>query len=145
MAFSLPDAKAKVEFLYKPYAEHLLKCIIFGDKTRNLWHWCDEIAGKLSKVNNILLKSGGKLSQKYYENEFLLACGDCNFDFELTLEEFQKKFRLKYSSFEITDELIDYTTKTFLYFSKCLTPILCKVNNRSKDWFRNIILDYFEY
>lgn len=144
MAFNRDKAIEKIKHETETYSEHLIKCILYKNKTNSLWHWCDELANKIDIVNKIKLKSGGKFSQKFYEDEFFLADGDCPSDFEITLKDFKRDFRFKYPDFEITSKMIEEVSRSFNDISLYFSNILCRENNKNKEWFRNALLDYFE-
>ena len=145
MAFSRDVAINKIKNYVDVYAEHLFKIIIYGDSTNNLWHWIDEVADKLYNIHTIKLKGGNKFDPKFYEDEFLLAYGDCEEDFKRDLEDFQRENRFKYPKFNITPQLIKNTNRVFndlsLYFSNILGR---DKPERDKKNFRNSLLDYFE-
>ena len=103
-----------------------------------------EVADKINKVNNIKLKSGNKFEQKFYEDEFLLASGDCKSDFEIVLNNFLIDYRYKYPAFEITDTLLDKVVEVFTDLSYYFSNQLCRENHLSKEQIRNKLLDYFE-
>ena len=144
MAFSRQKALEKIMQEAETYSDHLIKCIVFKNATGNLWHWVDEISMKLSNVNKIKLKSGRKFDKQVYLDEFLLADGDCEEDFKLTLEQFKRKYRFKYSDFEITQNLIILVNKVFNEIADYFATILASLNNYNIDTFRNSLLDYFE-
>lgn len=144
MAFSRQKALEKITQEAETYSDHLIKCILFKNTTGNLWHWVDELSTKLSNVNKIKLKSGGKFNEQLYLDEFLLADGDCEEDFKLTLEQFKRKYRFKYSEFEITPALITLTNTVFNEIANYFAPVLASLNTHAIEWFRDILLDYFE-
>ena len=144
MAFNRSEAIDKINREVPPYRDHLIKCIVYGNSTNNLWHWSDEVADKINKVNNIKLKSGNKFEQKFYEDEFLLASGDCKSDFEIVLNNFLIDYRYKYPAFEITDALLDKVVEVFTDLSYYFSNQLCRENHLSKEQIRNKLLDYFE-
>lgn len=144
MAFSRQKALEKIMQEAETYSDHLIKCIIFKNTTGNLWHWVDEISTKLSNVNKIKLKFGRKFDKQVYLDEFLLADGDCEEDFKLTLEQFKRKYRFKYSEFEVTPELITLTNTVFNEIASYFAPMLASLNTRTIEWFRDALLDYFE-
>lgn len=144
MAFSRSKAIDKITYEAQTYSDHLIKCIIFKNTTDNLWHWLDEIACKLSNVNKVKLKSGKKFETRFYLDEFLLADGDCEEDFKLTLEQFKRKYRLRYSDFEITEELVELTNRVFNEIAEYFAPVLASINKHNIDWFRTELLDYFK-
>lgn len=144
MAFSRQKALEKITQEAETYSDHLIKCIVFKNTTGNLWHWIDELSTKLSNVNKIKLKSGGKFNEQLYLDEFLLADGDCEEDFKLTLEQFKRKYRFKYSEFEITPALITLTNIVFNEIANYFAPVLASLNTHSIEWFRDTLLDYFE-
>lgn len=144
MAFSRQKALEKITQEAETYSDHLIKCILFKNTTGNLWHWVDELSTKLSNVNKIKLKSGGKFNEQLYLDEFLLADGDCEEDFKLTLEQFKRKYRFKYSEFEITPALITLTNTVFNEIANYFAPVLASLNAHAIEWFRDILLDYFE-
>lgn len=144
MAYNRDKAIEKIKHETETYSEHLIKCIIYKNFTNNLWHWCDELADKIDTVNRIKLKLGGKFSQKFYEDEFFLADGDCPSDFEITLKDFKRDFRFKYPDFKITPELVSEVSEAFNDISLYFSNLVCRENNKDKLWFRNTLLDYFE-
>lgn len=145
MSFDRDVAIKKIKSYTDAYADHLFKSIIYGDSTNNLWHWIDEMADKLYKVHAIKLKRGSTFDPQFYEDNFLLAYGDCESDFKIDLEDFQRENRFKYPKFNITSRLIENTNKVFndlsLYFSNILGR---DKPERDKKNFRNSLLDYFE-
>ena len=144
MAFSRQKALEKIMQEAETYSDHLIKCIVFKNTTGNLWHWVDEISMKLSNVNKIKLKSGRKFDKQVYLDEFLLADGDCEEDFKLTLEQFKRKYRFKYSEFEITPALITLTNTVFNEIADYFSSVLSSLNTHTIEWFRDTLLDYFE-
>lgn len=144
MAFSRQKALEKIMQEAETYSDHLIKCIVFKNTTGNLWHWVDEISTKLSNVNKIKLKSGRKFDKQVYLDEFLLADGDCEEDFKLTLEQFKRKYRFKYSEFEITPALITLTNTVFNEIADYFSSVLSSLNTHTIEWLRDTLLDYFE-
>lgn len=144
MAFNRSEALNRINREVPPYRDHLIKCIVYGNSTNNLWHWSDEIADKINKVNSIKLKSGKKFDQKFYEDEFLLASGDCKSDFKIVLDDFKIDYRYQYPAFEITDTLLYKVVEVFTDLSYYFSNLLCRDNHITKEQIRNKLLDYFE-
>lgn len=133
MAFRKREAIERTGVYADAYAEHLLKISIYQNSTNNLMHWIDELADKLSKVNDVKLKQGGKLYPQTYKDEFLLADGDCRRDFEIDLDHFKYNNKTgKYPDFEITDDLIDRTSSNFLDLAEYFSSVLSRENSYSK-------------
>lgn len=146
MAFRKKEAIEKIGVYADAYAEHLLKISIYQNSTNNLRHWIDELADKLSKVNDVKLKQGGKLYPQIYKDEFLLADGDCRRDFEIDLDHFKYNNSKtgKYPDFEITDDLISKTSDNFLDLAEYFSSVLSRENSYNKKWFIDKLSEYFE-
>lgn len=123
--------------------EHIMKCIVFGNSLNNLNHWCDEVASSMQNINKLKTKNNTKLKENEYLDNFLLSHGDTKEDFEYKLKTLSQTWRNKYPKFEITKELINKTYNIFIDLASYLAPILNKVNNYNKDYFKSKLMDYF--
>ena len=127
------------------YYKHVLKIIIYGDSTGNLYHWAGEVAQCLSKVNDIIVKpTGKKLKPQDYLDCFLLGAGDTVTDYEDDLRFVQQEFKAKYPPFTVTPELSQRSYQAFIDLADYFAPILSSTNNYSKEWFRSKVVEYFK-
>lgn len=144
MAMSLGEAKARLESLEAQYFNHVIKCVIFGDSTNNLYHWEQEIANFLNLANSIKIKSGtGKPSEKFYRDYFFYAWGDEITDYESGLEYFKVKNGNKYPDFEIIEDLIGKVFEAVSDFAEYFSPLFSKANNITKPKIFSKIDEYF--
>ena len=56
IAMSLGEAKARLESIESQYFNHVIKCVVYGDSTGDLYHWEQEIANFLNLANSIRIK-----------------------------------------------------------------------------------------
>ena len=146
MARSRKKVIELIEGLQTIYEEHLLKCVIYGNSTDNVWHWAGEVAEVLVQVNGMKAKtSSGKLSSQDYIDNLLLASGEFDYEYKENLKHFQFKYKYKYPKFEITDKLVENTVDLFKYMALKYSKYL---NNpkyvANKDFIRQDILDFLE-
>ena len=74
MAEELSKAKASVKAQADPFAEHWMKCALYGDSTKDLSSWINTLSNILVIVNETLVKpSGRKLKKDYIRDNFLLG------------------------------------------------------------------------
>lgn len=143
MAFDRRVAIKKIEDRQDTYAEHVMKCVIYGNSTNNLYHWCEEISQSIFDVLSIKLKGGSSISKDIYKDRFFLAYGDTENDFRMDLQDFHKKFVGKYPNFTITNELIQNTYGAFVFISNYCTEKDNK--NISKANIHHVLLQYFDF
>ncbi len=127
-----------------PYRDHLLKCIIYKDSTGNLYHWINELAEMLYKVNKKISKNNNyKLDERVYKDYFLLAAGDTEEEWEDNLIVFKNKFKHKYPNFNITPKLISLTYNIVTDLAEYFSPILSTKNEYTKEKFQQKLIEYF--
>jgi len=128
------------------YKEHLLKCAIYGNSTNNLWHWANEVAEVIVKINGMKAKTpSGKLHSEDYRDNLLLASGEDPAEFEENLEAFARKYKYKYPKFEITPELVDLVTDLFQFLSLEYSRKMSSTKTDiTKDEVRNSIIQFLE-
>ena len=137
-------SKSKAEELASRYsdtvAEHLAKCVIYGDETNNLSHWIKEISHKLYLVNNVTLKPyGKKMKSQVYENPIFDSMGTTEMDVNILLEDMAFRYTGKYPEFSVTDELIHKVYTVFEQVKRLVTPILSSNNSYTSDDFERLI------
>lgn len=126
------------------YRDHLLKCIIYKNNTGNLYHWTNELAEILCKVNSKVSKNNNyKLSEGVYKDYLLLAAGDTEEEWEDNLAVFKRKNKGKYPKFDITPNLILLTYNTVIDLAEYFAPILSTKNDYTKEKFQQKIIEYF--
>ena len=127
-----------------PYRDHLLKCIIYKDSTGNLYHWINELAEMLYKVNKKISKNNNyKLDERVYKDYFLLAAGDTEEEWEDNLIVFKNKFKHKYPNFNIPPKLISLTYNIVTDLAEYFSPILSTKNEYTKEKFQQKLIEYF--
>ena len=146
MARSRKKVIELIEGLQTVYEEHLLRCVIYGNSTGNVWHWAGEVAEVLVQVNSMKAKtSSGKLSSQDYIDNLLLASGEFDYEYKENLKHFQFKYKYKYPKYEKTDKLIENTVYLFKKKKKKYSKYL---NNpkyvANKDFIRQDILNFLE-
>lgn len=145
MAMPLAAAKQKVLDLSYEYAEHVMKCVVFRNTTRDLFHWEQEISNIISQVNMITVKPHSrKLDSDYYRDYFFLGQGDEVTDIDLFFSLWKKKEGKYYLNFAVTKGLCTQLLETFVDFADYFSPLLARKNNLSKTYFLGKIVDYFE-
>lgn len=137
-------SKSKAEELASRYsdtvAEHLAKCVIYGDETNNLTHWIREIGHKIYLVNNITLKpSGKKMKPQVYENTIFDSMGTTEMDVNILLEDMAFRYVGKYPKFSVTEELVHKVYMVFERVKKLVVPILVSNNSYTSDDFETLV------
>lgn len=56
MSMPISAAKARIEGFTLPYIDYIIRCVVFSNTTKDLFHWENEIATYVSKVNDITVK-----------------------------------------------------------------------------------------
>ena len=144
MAMSLGEAKARLESIESQYFNHVIKCVVYGDSTGDLYYWEQEIANLLNIANNIKIKSGnGKLSERSYKDYFFYAWGDEVADYEGGLEYFKIKNSNRYPDFEITEDLVKKVFEVVSDLAEYFSPLFSKANNITEPKIFNKTDEYF--
>lgn len=150
MAMNRNKAVSRVESYAYTLVEHIIKCVVYGNSTGNLKHWVeDEICEILSVVNSITIKpSDKKLKKRDYVDTIFGYMGDARSDANVMVRDFRlkNKHNSKYPNFEVTEDLIDRTYKSFQNIMNYMLPILITKNDmKSEDFvkgiYKAIILD----
>lgn len=145
MVMPIAAAKQKIIDLSYEYVEHLMKIVIFGDSTNDLYHWEQEIANFISQVNDIIIKPNSKkLTTEFYRDYFFLGQGDNLSDIKLFISIWERKEGKYYPSFDLNDIIYENLLTIMVDFADYFSPILSTKNNHSKNYFFNKILEYFE-
>lgn len=145
MAMPKKEVMNKISTFSDLIMEHIIKCVVYGDSTKDFSHWIIEISNFLSIINDYKVKScSGKLKyEEYLKCVFYDSQGDEEQDMRQNLRVF--KLHKSYPDFDITSSMISQLWGVFSRIAKECSTIFADKNNTFKaDDFRNLILDIFE-
>ena len=145
MAMPKKEVMNKIATFSDSIIEHIIKCVVYGDSTKDFSHWITEISNFLSIINDYKVKSGsGKLKyEEYLKRVFYDRQGDEEQDMRQNLRVF--KLDKSYPDFDITSSMISQLWRVFSRIAEECSTIFADKNNTFKAAdFRNLILDIFE-
>ena len=109
----------------KILTDHIIKCVVYKNKTNSLNHWIHEISNFLSLPFRYTIKPNkGRLKYEEYEDEIFGYFGDESMDCEGALILFQSTVGKNYPEFDITDEIVDSLYQTVSRLKEIVIPLL---------------------
>lgn len=145
MSYTRSKAIEQIKGLSDPIERHLIKCIVYGDTTNDLYHWVhDEIAQYLHSIHTICVKPNNKkLKRTQYEDLIFGSFGNTRNDVKTSLLIFRawNNRTKQYPEFEVDEDMVDRLFKTVTNMKEKVIPILITTANLDRENFYNLIKD----
>ena len=127
--------------------EHILKCVVYSEDIKLVYHWANEVADELEILDQYGLKPKGKKLKAAVYSELLKAdFGESVKDMKVQLMEFRNTYtktnsKKQYPRFEITPELIVRLFRTYTNIINRASQLLSVQQDTGHSEFLQIVID----